>query len=358
MWQHEERLTPAQRLARAMRDATEQHETTTEGGFVPLDIRSLPHYPAEAAANSPRDVVQAALDADVAIQRVLDLCRRAEKTLEGIQDTLEAVAKEVDERVTAHDTVEVPVTVGDLTVVHRGRIPRHRGSYLAVILAGLGVLASVLGIGPAAPAQAAVYGAAPVPAVTLVASGPSVPVDVTVLSTAADTRYGHAVIATIGRSVLLGTSTGPLVRIRGSVPAAALRKGTSMMLLTDVGDGTTTRAKLTVLRKSQVTVTGTYTMPGMLLVTASATHYDLTTGAYAGDRLSTVTITARSGARVVTTSAQTAVDGSVIGSLPVPAGVWTVTAVRARGADVTGGTSLARTVIVPAGGPAGLGARR
>lgn len=142
------------------------HPSQADGPkFVPWDVASLPHLPAEAAVNPEPITIDDRPD-DRTLTRgatAYDRRRALESALTAL-DT-EGTDAAVDAVVEAHDAIAVPVTVGDLTVIHRGRTPWQRVSYLAAVLGGLSLMAGVLGITPgqtvaaqAATRQAAAMG--------------------------------------------------------------------------------------------------------------------------------------------------------------------------------------------------------
>jgi len=221
----------------------------------------------------------------------------------------------------------------------------------ALALAGVAVLAPT---GTPA-AEAAVVPTAPV---RVVISGPTARVSVTALSTAAETGSGgHGLAVSVAGITLWGCSRtagmGPqMVTVAGTVRSAALTLGSSSVLVTDIGDGTYRLVPATVLRQSQVTATAAG-YPGGLVVTGRAAHYDPRTGGYAGDVASPVRVQVSTlGGWVTVQTLTTAVDGTVVGVVTIPAGVHSVRLVRPAGATVTGATSPAVTVLVPAEAPA------
>ena len=116
--------------------------------FVPLDPATLEHLPATAAINHPIEVDDRPDDRTIA-RAITAYDRRR-----GLAAYAKAAMdREVDAAVDAHDVIEVPVEVGDVTVIHLGRIPRQRGRYLAAILATM-TGAAVLGVGVVAPVPA------------------------------------------------------------------------------------------------------------------------------------------------------------------------------------------------------------
>jgi hypothetical protein len=242
--------------------------------------------------------------------------------------------------------------------------PRHsRGSrwgrrnVARVVVGALAAtaVASLTGLGAPPRAEAAILPVVPAAGkpIVVTVSGPTAQVHVDVVSTAQAMGSGaHFVWLRAGRLWLSGTGDGgnegnpALVHVGGTVPSTSLTPGTTTASLTDVGDATSRPVKLTVLRQSRVTLAPLVAFPGGVLVTGRAAHYDIPTGTYRGDQLSTVQVQVlRAGRWVTVQNAPTATDGSVFAVVPAPAGVVKVRLVRLVGANVTGGVSAVRAAV-------------
>jgi hypothetical protein len=219
------------------------------------------------------------------------------------------------------------------------------------LLLGLGLIAA----GAADGAHAAVFPVVPAAGkpITVTVSGPSARIDADVVSTAPEfADGGHGVILRAGRLQIVGTGDGgseggpALVHLGRTVSSSLLTPGTTTATLTDIGDGTSRRMPLQVLRQSRVGLDCVLPISAGVMVWGSASHYDIPTGTYKGDQASTVTLVLRSvrtGRVLATKVTPTMSDGHFFQIVDMPAsnptGDITVTAVRDRGANVTGGTS-------------------
>lgn len=333
--------------------------------------RPTPIPPGHLAASripTPRDVemrrIQRLMDEnpDGTRRLVEDLMGRGRLGLHArpVADAAAALDAAVDERVDALAGVGIPVAAGDVTVIHREPVTPKRGRHLASTLAFLAAAAVVLGIAPggAPAAQAAVI---PVTRpIVVTASGPTARVAVDVVSTAPMFRSGgHGVIVRAGGATLYGTAAssapGPqLVRVSGVVSSAVLTPGTTTATVTDIGDYRSTTVPITVLRQSRVAIDQVTPLPGGVLVTGRAMHYDLPTGVYRGDLVSPVQVQQWvAGGRWMTVQTVTTVgsDGSVAALVP-GAGRMVVRLVRPAGATVTGGASGWRAAVALPTAPA------
>lgn len=301
---------------------------------------SCPRWPEPTPPGQPGGLQ--ALARDVAARGQLGLRPRPAEA------ALAELDAEIDARVAG-----IPVTVGDVTVVHREPISRKQARHLAAVVGGaLAVASAVLGVTPggAPVAQAAVLPVTRPIVVTV--SGPSARVDATMVSTSAMTADGgHGVVLQAGRVFLQGTggkSRGPaLVRVVGQVASSLLTPGTTPARVVDIGDGVGATAPFTVLRQSRVTITSVTGVAGGVRVTGTSAHYDIPTRAYRGDLLSTVLVQRWTGATwvTVTTAATTGPEGAVAAVVPAPAGIVYVRLVRPVGATVTGAPSAWRTAV-------------
>lgn len=179
-------LTPAQRLSRAISGRELPPTGQPPIAFVPLDPDTLEHLPMSAAVNPPVVEVDERPD-DRTIARVTAAYDRREELLATLDR--EATDEAVDAVVAAHDEIEIPVSVGDLTVIHRGRIPRQRGSYLAAILGMVGAAALILGLIPGLTPTADAATATKGPGLELKAEGRTVHVGAYIIG-------GHALYCT------------------------------------------------------------------------------------------------------------------------------------------------------------------
>lgn len=131
-----------------------------------------------------------------------------------------------------------------------------------------------------------------------------------------------------------------------TLPSTLLTPGPGVVELADLhGEDPVTRLPIAVRRQSRVSATA-IPLPGGVVVSGRATHYDIGTGRYAGDQKSPVLVQRLVGARWVTVAtAMTSPDGTFLAAVRSAPGKASLRGVRPVGRDVTGATS--RTVVVP-----------
>lgn len=250
--------------------------------------------------------------------------------------------------------------LADVADAGAGKRPtRERGDRMRALLRGAVKVASVglvaLGLAAAATvgvgsqAQAQAFPDAPRGAtLTVVVARPRTSVSLPVTST-----RGRAPVMLWAPSGPVAWGTTSLVgwgAVSGVVDSRGLAAGRQRWELDDASGDPITPVTVDVLRQSTVTISQAWALPGGVVVGGRAAHYDIATGKAKGDLNSQVAVQIlRAGRWVTVAQAMTAADGSIAAYLPAAPGRTAVRLVRARGANVTGGTSAARTLDVPDG---------
>lgn len=208
-------------------------------------------------------------------------------------------------------------------------------------------LAAAAGIGVSSPAPAQ---AAPVP-VTPISAGPVAYPAVRATITGPTVRIAFRVRGDAAQAWIQTTSQPARMSVtRGTasitLPATRVRVGESVAEVA-TRDWSVSRVRITVTRASRVALDRPVGDLGGVVVTGTATHYDVRTRQYAGDQQSQIRFTATTlDGRVVRVDGNTSRAGVATATLPLTPGRWTVTATRLPGATVTGASSTPRTVTV------------
>lgn len=227
----------------------------------------------------------------------------------------------------------------------RTRAERFLDRAVVVAFAVVAAVSMVAFLIPATPAKALTVPTAA--RLRIVVAGPTAAIALPAMTTR------------IGEQVALWSPSGPVavgrsdesgyLTLRGVVQTAMLTPGMQRWEMYD-GAEPITPVTVQVARQSRVSIGSVATLPGSwlrpakMLVTGTAKHYDLLTGAYKGDQASRVQVQAVVGGKWQTLGASSTFgpDGTACAVVDLPRtlhGRFLVRLVRAPGDTVTGGTS-------------------